>query len=69
MKRGSMELCSLKRETERNSLVDGQLGTDPFSPQHGCHPGLSQYNTSHYGAPYWPLTTWCPRGARIDDKL
>lgn len=44
-----------KREKERkkqNSLVDGQLGADPFFPQRGCQPSLSQYNTNQYSTLY-----------------
>lgn len=54
--RVSIELYSLKREKnrqrgrKRNFLVDGQLVTDPFSPQLGCQLSLGQYNISHYCA-------------------
>lgn len=38
------------RERKRSSALDGQLGTDPFFPQRGCQPSLSQYNTNQCAA-------------------
>lgn len=73
--RAQSEYIALQpKDTEKEKknevlVVDGQLGTDPLSPQRGCQPSLSQYNTNQYAAPYRHVTTRDPRGAPTDDKL